>query len=139
MTGAIRRISQVTLLQRQAPASDASGQAVAHPLKFGNALVDTFGPTAGDSCPISAFRDAICRQSRQLCPDLIEAEAHLLREHYESNAPKYCTRVPTVAGSAPLRLDQPLFFVEPECGSSHAATARNFTNSKQLVHRRRLA
>jgi hypothetical protein len=124
----------MALVQRQAAAADAGGQAFAQPLELGDAFVDTTRPSDGDPRPVRSVRRAIGRQLRELAGNLFQRQANLLSEHDEGNPPQDRAGIASMPRAGTLGADQPSIFVKPQSGRGHPAAVRDVGDGQQVGH-----
>src|SRR5919202_726397 len=127
-------VRELAAAEREAAAADAFGEPLLEPLELGDALVDAAAPSGGELRPVGAGRHPVGRQLRQLLADLIEREAHALREHDERHTPNDRPVKAAVAGRRPLRPDEPALLVETERRGGNAAARGDLPDRQKLRH-----
>src|SRR4051812_26833329 len=128
----VARIENPAARQRQTPAANAVGESALESLQLGDTFGDPCAPRRREPRPLLAVRCESRGKLRQLAADLVQRQAHALREYDEGNASCRRARISAVPRLGACRLDEATVLVEAECRSGHARARRKLTNGEQV-------
>ena len=97
------------------------GEPFAQPLELGDASLMRVVQLAEIFAQSDAPGRAILRELGQLRRDLVEGEAHPLREDDEGDPPQHGSRIAPMAGTGALGFDEAALLVEAKGGGGNAA------------------
>src|SRR3954451_1959327 len=134
-SGYVIRIAQRTILDRQAAAADAAGQAVAEQRQALDPVIKPPAPARPDRPPVFGGRNLISGQHSQRLFDLGKWDAELLSDLDDRYLPQHRAQIAPLIAVRPPRRDEPFGFIEVDRRHGDAAAFGNLANRQDLWKR----